>query len=70
MVIFIAIPLKNTNEIDFIKPLSKYVEKLKEISTDKKEEINQGILELNKLRNSACIQPLEKNHLSLELLTR
>ena len=69
MVIFITVPLKTTTEIDFIKPLSKYVKKLKELSADKKQQVSDAIVELTKLRNRACLQVLEKNHTSLEILT-
>lgn len=70
MVQFISVPLKQTNEIDFIKPLTSYVNSLTEISADLKNEVNEAIIELNKLRNRSCIQTLDKNQSSLELLTR
>lgn len=70
MVYFISVPLKVTNEVDFIKPLSSYVNSLTEISADTKTEINEAIVELNKLRNRACVQPLDKHQSSLDIITR
>lgn len=70
MVKFIAVPLKSTNDVDLIKPLKAYIDSLSELSDDAKIEANEGIIELNKLRNRACIQSLEIRQASLDLLIR
>lgn len=70
MVQYLSVPLKQTNEVDFIGPLTSYINSLTEISPDLKNEINEAIIEFNKLRNRACIQPLDKHQSSLDLLTR
>jgi hypothetical protein len=68
--VFISTPLKSTNEVDLIKPLKAYIDSLSELSDEQKLEANEGIVELNKLRNRACNQPLDKHQNSLDILTR
>ncbi|KAH7731130.1 alix-SF [Aphelenchoides avenae] len=70
MVNFLSVPLKSTNEVDLIKPLQNYVATILDAGSDLTMEINEGIVELNKLRNRACNQPLDKSQSSLDLLTR
>jgi programmed cell death 6-interacting protein len=70
MVNFLSVPLKTTNEIDLYKPLKTYVDSLSELSEDVRMEANEGLIELNKLRNRACCQPLDKHQSSLDVLTR
>uniref|UniRef100_A0A915EJP3 BRO1 domain-containing protein n=1 Tax=Ditylenchus dipsaci TaxID=166011 RepID=A0A915EJP3_9BILA len=70
MVNFICVPLKSTTEVDLLKPLKTYVDSLPDVKNDLKTEINEGIVELNKLRNRACIQPLDRHQSSLDVLTR
>lgn len=70
MVQYICVPLKQTNEVDLIKPLSTYINSLSEVSADLKIEINEAIIEFNKLRNRACIQPLDKHQSSLDILAK
>lgn len=67
---FIAIPLKTTNEVDLLKPLKSYVESLAEVSNELRTETVEGVVELNKLRNRACVQPLDKHQSSLDVITR
>lgn len=66
----LAVPLKCTTEVDFIKPLYNYVDSILQVESDLKSEIKEGIVELNKLRSKACVQQFEKNMSSLDLLTR
>nr|CAD2192849.1 unnamed protein product [Meloidogyne enterolobii] len=70
MVNFLSVPLKSTNEVDLYKPLKTYIDSLSELSEDVKSEANEGLLELNKLRNKACCQPLDKHQSSLDVITR
>lgn len=70
MVNFLSVPLKATNEIDLYKPLKTYVDSLSELSEELRMEANEGLTELNKLRNRACCQPLDKHQSSLDVLTR
>jgi programmed cell death 6-interacting protein len=70
MVNFISIPLKSTTEVDLSKPLKTYVDSLLDVKSDLKTELHEGIIELNKLRNKACVQPLDKHQSSLDVLTR
>lgn len=70
MVNFLSVPLKATNEVDLVKPLQNYVDSILQVNSDLKSEISEGIIELNKLRNKACVQPLDKHQSSLDLLTR
>lgn len=70
MVNFLSVPLKATNEVDLVKPLQNYVDSILQANSDLKTEITEGIVELNKLRNKACVQPLDKHQSSLDLLTR
>ncbi len=70
MTSFISIPLKTTNEVDLLKPLKAYVESLNEISDDLRTETTEAIVELNKLRTRACVQPLDKHQSSLDVITR
>ncbi|KAL7069577.1 hypothetical protein ACQ4LE_011039 [Meloidogyne hapla] len=70
MVYFLSVPLKSTNEVDLYKPLKTYLDSLSELSEDVKSEANDGLIELNKLRNRACCQPLDKHQSSLDVITR
>lgn len=70
MVNFLSVPLKSTNEVDLYKPLKTYIDSLSELSEDVRSEANEGLIELNKLRNRACCQPLDKHQSSLDVITR
>ncbi|KAI1724665.1 BRO1-like domain-containing protein [Ditylenchus destructor] len=67
---FISVPLKTTSEVDYIKPLKSYVDTLLDLKSELKIEVNEGIVELNKLRSRACIQPLDRHQTSLDIVTR
>uniref|UniRef100_F1KVB4 Apoptosis-linked gene 2-interacting protein X 1 n=1 Tax=Ascaris suum TaxID=6253 RepID=F1KVB4_ASCSU len=67
---FLAVPLKSTNEVDLAKPLTSYIETIYQTSDDIGSEIREAVQELNKLRNKACNQPLDKHQSALDVLTR
>ncbi|VDN82687.1 unnamed protein product [Brugia pahangi] len=67
---FLAVPLKHTNEVDLVKPLMNYVENIYLASSELSSEIREAIQELNKMRNKACNQPLDKHQNALDVLTR
>ncbi|CAO4375119.1 unnamed protein product [Caenorhabditis nigoni] len=65
---FMSAPLKSTNEVDLVKPLT--INNHFITSDDDCSEINKAIRELDKLRSEACCQPLEKDQNGLDVLTR
>uniref|UniRef100_A0A915PJX6 BRO1 domain-containing protein n=1 Tax=Setaria digitata TaxID=48799 RepID=A0A915PJX6_9BILA len=67
---FLAIPLKHTNEVDLVKPLMSYVENIYLSSSEVSSEIKEAMQELNKMRNKACNQPLDKHQSALDVLTK
>lgn len=67
---FLCVPLKSTNEVDLYKPLKTYLDSLTELTDELRMEASEGLTELNKLRNRACCQPLDKHQSSLDVLTR
>lgn len=67
---FLAIPLKHTNEVDLVKPLMSHVENTYLSSSEISSEIREAMQELNKMRNRACSQPLDKHQSALDVLTR
>ncbi|VDO42629.1 unnamed protein product [Brugia timori] len=67
---FLAVPLKHTNEVDLVKPLMNYVENIYLASSELSSEIREAMQELNKMRNKACNQPLDKHQNALDVLTR
>lgn len=67
---FLAVPLKHTNEVDLVKPLMSYVENIYLSASELSSEIREAMQELNKMRNKACNQPLDKHQSALDVLTR
>lgn len=67
---FLTVPLKHTNEVDLVKPLMKYVENIYLSASELNSEIKEAMQELNKMRNKACNQPLDKHQSALDVLTR
>uniref|UniRef100_A0A0R3RFX1 BRO1 domain-containing protein n=1 Tax=Elaeophora elaphi TaxID=1147741 RepID=A0A0R3RFX1_9BILA len=67
---FLSVPLKHTNEVDLVKPLMSYVENIYLSATELSSEIREAMQELNKMRNKACNQPLDKHQSALDVLTR
>uniref|UniRef100_A0A915CYB7 BRO1 domain-containing protein n=1 Tax=Ditylenchus dipsaci TaxID=166011 RepID=A0A915CYB7_9BILA len=69
MVHFLCVPLKSTIEVDLVRPLQASIYPVF-MRDDLRTQINEGIVELNKLRNQACIQPLPRHQSSLDVITR
>ncbi|ULU01765.1 hypothetical protein L3Y34_001811 [Caenorhabditis briggsae] len=67
---FISAPLKSTNEVDLVKPLTTYIDSVYNTSEDNRSDITEAVQELNKLRSKACCQPLDKHQSALDVLTR
>uniref|UniRef100_A0A0N5AMA9 BRO1 domain-containing protein n=1 Tax=Syphacia muris TaxID=451379 RepID=A0A0N5AMA9_9BILA len=68
---FLAVPLKTTVEVDLVKPLTSYIESMyQNAAKNDNSEIKQAVIELNKLRNRTCMQPLDKHQNALDVLTR
>lgn len=67
---FLSVPLKNTVEVDLVKPLTSYIENIYQGAKGDNVEVKEAVNELNKLRNRTCLQPLDKHQTALDLLTR
>ncbi|XP_064193749.1 programmed cell death 6-interacting protein-like [Anguilla rostrata] len=69
MATFISVPLKKSEDVDLVKPLSKFITSIYAVSEDQTDYI-RAVDELNKLRKSALGRPLDKHERSLEILLR
>ncbi|CAD6194090.1 unnamed protein product [Caenorhabditis auriculariae] len=67
---FLCVPLKSTNEVDLVKPLTTYIDTVYNTSDDNRAEVTEAVQELNKLRSKACCQPLDKHQSALDVITR
>lgn len=67
---FLAVPLKHTNEVDLVKPLMSYIENIYLSTSEINSEIKEAVQELNKMRNKACNQTLDRHQSALDALTR
>ncbi|TKR87931.1 hypothetical protein L596_012257 [Steinernema carpocapsae] len=68
---FLAVPTKSTNDVDLAKPLKSYIDSIyQDSSDDVSAEVGEAIAELNKLRNRACNQPLDRHQTGLDIITR
>ncbi|CAB3402160.1 unnamed protein product [Caenorhabditis bovis] len=67
---FLGAPLKSTNDVDLVKPLTTYIDTVYNTSDDNRAEITEAVQELNKLRSRACCQPLDKHQSALDIITR
>jgi len=68
MTSFLQVPLKKTQNVDFVKPLSNYI-----TNTFSNQVLNENkdcIAELNQLRSNALIKSLDKHETSLDTLQR
>ena len=65
---FLIIPLKKTQSVDFIKPLSNYIKNT--FSGEVLNEVKDSLAELNQLRSNAVVRSLDKHETSLEVLQR
>uniref|UniRef100_A0A4W3IXL1 Programmed cell death 6 interacting protein n=1 Tax=Callorhinchus milii TaxID=7868 RepID=A0A4W3IXL1_CALMI len=66
---FVSVPLKKSSEVDFAKPLSKFIASTNP-SGEAQSEYTRAAEELSKLRKSAVGRPLDKHDSSLEILLR
>ncbi|KAJ8353621.1 hypothetical protein SKAU_G00211880 [Synaphobranchus kaupii] len=69
MATFISVPLKKSEEVDLVKPLSKFITSIYTVREEQTDHI-RAVEELNKLRISALGRPLDKHERSLEILLR
>ncbi|CAL2036918.1 CBN-ALX-1 protein [Caenorhabditis brenneri] len=67
---FLSAPLKSTNEVDLVKPLTTYIDSVYNTSDNNRADVAEAVQELNKLRSKACCQPLDKHQSALDVLTR
>ena len=72
---FLSIPLKKTYEVNMTDPIKSFIStqcKSAENNpfSEPSEDVNEAVVELNKLRNKAVVQPLDKHESSLEVLYR
>ena len=65
---FLIIPLKKTQPVDFIKPLSNYIKNT--FSGEVLNEVKDSLAELNQLRSNAVVRSLDKHETSLEVIQR
>lgn len=65
---FLQIPLKKTQSVDFVKPLSSYIKNT--FSNEILNENKDSLAELNQLRSNAVVKSLDKHETSLETLER
>ena len=68
MATFLQVPLKKTTQIDFVKPLSKYITNT--FSGEVLNENKDSLAELNQLRGNAVVKSLDKHESSLEVIQR
>ncbi|XP_061112238.1 programmed cell death 6-interacting protein-like [Conger conger] len=69
MATFISVPLKKCEEVDLVKPLSKFITSIYAVREDQTNHI-RAVEELNKLRKSALGRQLDRHERSLEILLR
>ncbi|KAH7726019.1 ALX-1 protein [Aphelenchoides avenae] len=70
MVHLIGVPLKTTQEVDFLKALKSAVNSLPRLSKSQKSDAIQGLCTLNDLRNRTCVHPKDIFTSTLEELMR
>ena len=68
MASFQAVPLKKTYEVDFVKPLRRFIQET--YSQADPDEYNQALNEFNKLRNLMITKSVDKHESALEVLYR
>ncbi|EYC21870.1 hypothetical protein Y032_0018g3576 [Ancylostoma ceylanicum] len=62
---FVAVPLKTTNEVDLIKPLTKFFEASSSTVCVKVADLRGAIEAFNRLRSNACSKQIRDNQLLL-----
>ncbi|XP_041371730.1 programmed cell death 6-interacting protein-like isoform X2 [Gigantopelta aegis] len=68
MASFLAVPLKKTYDVDFVKPLRRFIQET--YSQADPDEYNQALNDFNKLRNSMITKSVDKHESALEVLNR
>ena len=68
MATYLAVPLKKTWDVDFVKPLQTFIANT--FSDASPEEYRHGLLEFQKLRSSMIIKSADKHESALEVLYR
>ena len=68
MATFLSAPLKSTDEVDLVKPLSKYIENT--FTQVKQEECAQALNEFNKLRSHVITKMVDRHESALDVLHR
>ncbi|KAK3106570.1 hypothetical protein FSP39_022711 [Pinctada imbricata] len=68
MATFLAVPLKQTQEVDLIKPLRSFIQNT--FSQADPDEYNQALNEFSKLRNLMIAKSVDKHESALEILNR
>eukprot|EP00112_Aurelia_sp_Birch-Aquarium-sp1_P025588 Seg858.7 transcript_id=Seg858.7/GoldUCD/mRNA.D3Y31 product="Programmed cell death 6-interacting protein" protein_id=Seg858.7/GoldUCD/D3Y31 len=64
----LQVPLKKSQNVDLIKPLTKYIKTT--FSEEKLNDTKDALAELNQLRANAVVKSLDKHETSLEVLQR
>lgn len=65
---FLQVPLKKSTQVDFVKPLSKYIDNT--FSGEVLNENKDSLAELNQLRGNAVVKSLDRHESSLEVVQR
>lgn len=65
---FIQTPVKKTQAVDFVKPLSNYIKNT--FSGEVLNENKDTLVELNQLRGNAVVRSLDKHESSLDVIQR
>ncbi|XP_012936236.1 programmed cell death 6-interacting protein [Aplysia californica] len=68
MASFIAVPLKKTYEVDFVKPLRTFIQNT--FTQADPDDYNQALSEFNKLRTTMITKSVDKHESALEVLYR
>ncbi len=68
MASLLKIPMKKSQNVDLVKPLSTYIKNT--FSDEKLSETKDALEELNQLRSNAVVKSLDKHETSLEVLQR
>lgn len=64
----LSIPLKKSQNVELVKPLSNYIKNT--FSDEKLHDTKDALAELNQLRTNAVLKSLDKHETSLDVLQR
>lgn len=68
MATFLAVPLKQTQEVDLIKPMRSFIQNT--FSQADPDDYNKALNEFSKLRNLMIAKSVDKHDSALEILYR